>query len=110
MIDVKEILAEAIEKYGDSSQLLKAVEELMELGKEITQYVNTQNFGFIPINRAAVLEELADVIITLETVKLVLNISEEEIELIKLKKLASLKEFLDTGENYKYKNRRKFNE
>lgn len=105
-----EILKRAVVECGKNSQMLKLVEECNELSKEVVQWVNTQNFGFIPINREAIVEEYVDVLITLKYAEIILDITEEEVEKYKSKKYSRLIEFLDTGENCKYKNRRRISD
>lgn len=104
------LIRKCIKKCGANSQLLKLVEECAELAKEVVQYVNTQNFGFIPINRDAIIEEYVDVLITMKYAKEILHITNEEIESIKTEKYKRLIEFLNTGENCKYRNRRRIND
>ena len=63
-----------IEHYGIGLQLEKASEELRELDKEVWIYADKEN------NRQAVLTEIADVLNCIEQLKLMLDISDAEIE------------------------------
>ena len=77
---MNKILKEAIETYGDKAQINKAVEELAELIVAIHHN-----------DRAAIVEEIADVEIMLELVKYILGISEKEIDGVKTDKLIRLR-------------------
>ena len=74
---------EAIAKFGIDSQLNVAVEEMSELTKEICK----NNRGFKNVNHIA--EEIADVEIMLEQLKLIFD-CEEAVEDWKDKKIARL--------------------
>lgn len=84
---MKTILENTIKKYGDEAQLIIAVEELSELTKEITKYIRGKRK---PIDMA---EEIADVLIMIEQVKIICDIHEKDIDFwkdIKLKRLQDL--------------------
>ena len=55
----------AIAHYGKQKQLLKAVEEMAELTKEILKYIDGEN------NREKICEEMADVGIMLDQMSII---------------------------------------
>lgn len=68
-------------RNGSNAQLIVTIEELSELTKELTKVLRGN--GKI----SHVVEELTDVEIMLDQVKLILNISDEEIEKARIEKL-----------------------
>lgn len=70
----REVLMEAIQHYGSDHQLNVAIEEMAELTKEICKRKRMAN------NRNEIIEEMADVLIMLEQLKLIFNISSIELE------------------------------
>lgn len=78
----RDVMARAIEVYGSKHQLVKAVEELSELVVELSKNIN----GL----KSNVPEELADVEIMLEQVKMILKITPEHLEVFKCNKLIRL--------------------
>lgn len=79
----KEVYKSVIDKYGSDSQLTVAVEELSELTKEICKYKRYGN------NIDHIAEEIADVEIMLEQLKLIFNCS-DSVEAWKTKKIAKV--------------------
>ncbi len=73
IIGAKEIFKEMILKFGDK-QVIVAIEELSELQKELCKNLRGKE------NASEVAEEIADVYIMLEQMKIWCNISEEEIQ------------------------------
>jgi NTP pyrophosphatase (non-canonical NTP hydrolase) len=80
-----EILNKAIDKFGTSSQIDKAIEEMSELTKALLKerYARKTDYHFSAIDN--VCEELADVIIMLEQVKIIFTerykaISKEDLQ------------------------------
>ena len=71
----KKILSKAIIKNGILGQSMVAVEELAELQKEISKA--TRGFH----NQSALTEEIADVLIMIEQLKMIYNISDDDIKL-----------------------------
>ena len=63
----EEILKKAIEHYGKKNQIVKAIEELSELQKELCTYLLNHN------NQNALAEEIADVSIMLEQCKIIFS-------------------------------------
>lgn len=78
-----EIYKKLREQNGDSAQLVVAVEELSELTKEITKCLRNKG------NIDHLAEEVADVEIMVEQVKLIFNV-QDKVELKKLFKLQRL--------------------
>ena len=70
--DLKTIIAH----YGITSQLTMCFEEMSELSKEICKYQRGVN------NRIAIIEEVADVLVTIEQVKLIFNIADDVIQTV----------------------------
>lgn len=87
-----DIYKKAIDKYGLKSQLIKAIEELSELQKELCKVLN---FGG---SCEKIAEEIADVQIMIEQIKIIWNITHEKIEHIKRQKIERLKERLEKDE------------
>ena len=70
----KELLQKVIDKYGTTLQSTVAMEELAELIKEISKVIRGNK------NADGMIEEIADVLIMIEQLKLMYNISDEEIQ------------------------------
>lgn len=83
------ILNKAIKTYGVNTQLDMCIEEMSELTKEICKHKRGKN------NYDEIVEEMADVYIMMEQLKIMLNISPEDIELAKNIKLDRLRERLN---------------
>ena len=67
------VLEKAILTYGREHQLNIAIEEMSELTKEICKYKRRNE------NQAEIIEEMADVYIMLEQMKMIFGISEQQI-------------------------------
>lgn len=65
-----EILQEAIDRYGTDAQLKMVLEEMSELQKEICKFWRGKN------NREQIAEEVADVEIMLEQVRIIFQIED----------------------------------
>lgn len=65
----KQIYTYLINKFGKKEQIIVAIEELSELQKELCKYL--RYFGKIDINHIS--EEMADVEIMLEQLKVIFN-------------------------------------
>lgn len=81
-----ETLQSAITTFGKANQEIVAIEELSELQKEITKHLRGQ------FNRANLVEEMADVEIILDQLRLMFDIRLDETEDIKRYKTKRLKE------------------
>lgn len=69
-----EIYKKIIEKYGKGKQIIKAVEELSELQKELCKLLLTVNNKSKVVTNVA--EEIADCEIMIKQLKLILNCDE----------------------------------
>lgn len=63
----KEIYRAAIEKYGDNHQMMMCIEEMSELTKELCKNIRGRN------NKEQIAEEIADVQIMLEQMKILFD-------------------------------------
>ena len=84
-----EIYERALKTFGFEKQIIKCVEELSELQKELCKLTLGQG------NLEHIVEEIADVEIMLEQMKLGFVISIRELNQIKNKKLCRLRDRLD---------------
>ena len=80
---------QAIETYGERAQKLMAIEEMSELTKEICKDFRGK------LNREHLIEEIIDVIITIDQLIMMYEISEEEIVSMCIRKINRLKERLE---------------
>ena len=81
------VYAKLLKKYGDA-QIIVAIEELSELQKELCKALRNKS------NYDNIVEEIADVEIMLEQMKIYFEISEDEIEEMKEIKTKRTKERL----------------
>ena len=79
----------AIKTYGEKAQKLMAIEEMSELTKEICKDFRGK------LNRKNLIEELADVTITIDQLMMMYEISGDEIEQMRERKIERLKERLE---------------
>ena len=86
---MKDILSKAIEKWGVNKNLWVFVEEVSELIKEISKAVRHKP------DSKKIAEEVADVEIAIELVKIIFNLEQKQIEEIKRIKLDRLKRRLE---------------
>ena len=70
----KNALVKALEKFGSISELIITVEELSELQKEVTKQLRTEG------KMENLVEEMADVYIVMEYLKLIFAINDEDIK------------------------------
>ena len=75
-MNVNEIYKKAIETYGEREQSAVAMEECGELIRAINKYHRKDSNE----NRKNLIEEIADVQIMIEQLKIMYSISEDEIE------------------------------
>lgn len=80
----------AVHTYGKTSQLMVAVEEMAELSKELSKNYRGED------NVSAISEEMADVEIMLEQLKLIFG-NRAEVDIIRADKLFRLSENLLNG-------------
>jgi len=69
-----ELLKEILAAWGDTSQVLLSIEEMSELTKALLKNINRGKD-----NRDDIASELADTLITLEQVRMIYGITEDEI-------------------------------
>ena len=86
---VTDIYRQAIETYGVRAQKLMAIEEMSELTKEICKDFRGK------LNREHLIEEIVDVIITIDQLMMMYEISGDEIEQMRERKFERLKERLE---------------
>ncbi len=89
------ILEKAIDKYGKDNQLNMVQEECAELIQAISKYkraIASKNVNATRSSRENIVEELADVMIMQEQLKIMLNITEFELMEYRIKKLTRLEE------------------
>jgi hypothetical protein len=87
---MNEIYAKAVMKFGVKAQLNVALEELAELQKEICKFFRGRD------NRAEIIEEMADVYIMMEQMRIIFEVQEVELIKAKTKKLIRLQKLLES--------------
>ena len=87
--EINDTYKQAIKTYGKKAQKLMAIEEMSELTKEICKDFRGK------LDREHLIEEIADVTITIDQMMLMYKISYFEIEQMRIKKMERLKERLD---------------
>ena len=70
----KSVIENALEKWGSMSELVVTIEELSELQKEVTKQIRNQG------KMENLVEEMADVYIVMEYLKLIFAINDEDIK------------------------------
>lgn len=80
---------QAIETYGEKAQKLMAIEEMSELTKEICKDFRGK------LDREHLIEEMADVTITIDQLMMMYKITFEEIKKVRERKFERLKERLE---------------
>lgn len=80
---------QAIELYGEHAQKLMAIEEMSELTKEICKDFRGK------LDREHLIEEMTDVLITMDQMMIMYKISVNEIKQMREGKLERLKERMD---------------
>ena len=90
---MNETLAKAIANYGESVQIIVAVEEMSELQKALCKMLRHKKTGEYTYGELymSVIEEIADVEIMLEQLKMIFH-SEELVGGVKVQKLKRLEE------------------
>ena len=79
-------IKEIVDHYGEAVQIAVCQEEMNELGVELSKYVRGQG------NREAIIEEMADVYITLAEQRYIHDINQNEVLLKMEEKLERMKE------------------
>ena len=95
------IIEAAIAKQGEEHQMRQTQEELAELIVAINKYEraikNDECPSHIAYTRKNIIEEMADVLITLDAVKKILDIQDEELEHFRAFKSSRLLDRLKKG-------------
>jgi hypothetical protein len=81
---------QAVMKFGVKNQLLKAIEELTELSLEIC------HSSFDRMNRENIIEEMADVYIMMEQMRIIFEVQDVELIKAKTRKLVRLQRLLES--------------
>lgn len=92
MMNYQEVIdtyKQAISAYGEKAQKLMEIEEMSELTKEICKDFRGK------LNREHLIEEMADVLIMLDQMLLMYEISGDEIQQMRERKIERLKERLE---------------
>ncbi len=90
----REVLQKAINEYGTTVQTVVAIEEMAELQKELTKSIRgVERFD-------GLIEEMADVYIMLEQIKMLYGIDESMLVKTTAEKLNRLNKILKGVENY----------
>lgn len=92
MMNYQEVIdtyKQAISAYGEKAQKLMTIEEMSELTKEICKDFRGK------LNREHLIEEMADVLIMLDQMLLMYEISGDEIQQMRERKIERLKERLE---------------
>lgn len=87
----REVYDYAVKKYGAENQLYVAIEEMSELTKEICKSLRFSKPKF----KRKVTEEMADCLIMFDQIKMIYNISDDDLEMWRLDKMVRLKDRLE---------------
>lgn len=88
---MEEVLYKKLLSLNPTAQMIVAIEELSELQKELTKALRKK------IDRVAILEEYVDVMIMLEQIKILYELNDKDINLMKKMKLDRLRERLENN-------------
>ena len=91
-MNVKEVLKKAIETYGKENQSMMLFEEMAELQKEVCKSLRGNN------NHDEIVEEIADVLIMIEQLKIMHDVKYRELNEMLNFKINRLKERLDSSD------------
>lgn len=89
-INETEVLQRALDTYGSSLQISMVFEEMSELQKELCKYLRGK------YSPASIAEEIADVEIMLDQMKMLFCCA-EDVRSVRRRKVERLKERLDNG-------------
>ncbi len=90
--NVMEVLKQAIETYGKENQSMMVLEEMAELQKEVCKSLRGNN------NHDEIFEEIADVLIMIEQLKIMHDVKYRELNEMFNFKINRLKERLDSSD------------
>nr|WP_207709353.1 hypothetical protein [Acutalibacter sp. 1XD8-36] len=79
MVDMMEVCKKAIENYGVESQIMMVMEEMSELQKELCKNYRGKE------NSTCIAEEIADVEIMLEQMKILFDVHEQSKKFLEFK-------------------------
>ena len=82
-----EVLKNALKKYGKQHQMMICMEECAELIQAISKKMRYLNSAY---RRDALIEEMADVLICMEYLRIVEDINQDEIDLVISNKIKRL--------------------
>ena len=88
---MEEALYKKLLSLNPTAQMIVAIEELSELQKELTKALRKK------IDRVAILEEYVDVMIMLEQIKILYELNDKDINLMKKMKLDRLQARLENN-------------
>lgn len=89
-IDESAVLQRALDTYGSALQIVVTIEEMSELQKELCKYLRGK------YSPASIAEEIADVEIMLEQMKMLFCCA-DDVRSIRRRKVERLKERIDNG-------------
>ena len=98
-MDRQRILTKAIQRYGHTNQMVKAIEEMGELTRALSRQLTAESATEMLKARSGIVEEIADVEIMLEQLKMIFDIKPAEIEKEKEFKLVRLNARVDEDNN-----------
>ena len=91
-VNMTEVLKQAIETYGKENQSMMVLEEMAELQKEVCKSLRGNN------NHDEIVEEIADVLIMLEQLKIMHDVQYKELSDMFNFKINRLKERLEQND------------
>lgn len=91
----EELYKFAIERYGDEAQINQGIEEMAELIQAVNKFRRMRN----PVTFDNIAEEIADVEIMMDQYKQIYGITENEIILLKKRKLDRLAKRLGVNDH-----------
>ena len=91
-VNMTKVLKQAIETYGKEKQSMMALEEMAELQKEVYKSLRGNN------NHDEIVEEIADVLIMIEQLKIMHDVKYRELNEMFNFKINRLKERLETSD------------
>lgn len=94
-MDQQKILHKAIERYGHCNQQIKCIEEMGELTQALAKQMVAESSTEMLKARRGIVEEVADVEIMLDQIKLIHDIKPAELEKEKEFKLVRLNARID---------------
>ncbi len=91
-VNMTKVLKQAIETYGKENQSMMVLEEMAELQKEVCKSLRGNN------NHDEIFEEIADVLIMIEQLKIMHDVKYRELNEMFNFKINRLKERLDSSD------------